>query len=354
MRTAVAMSGGIDSSAAAVLLKEQGHDVFGLTAKTWPEGSRCCSDEDIRDARRVAAAIGIPHYVVDLAEVFEREVVGYFVDEYLGGRTPSPCARCNRFVKFGALMDKALALGAEWMATGHYARIRRDDGGRLHLLTGLDGAKDQSYFLFDLSQEQLARSLFPVGDMRKDAVREVVRRAGLPVHDRPESQDLCFVQAGAHHVLIERRHPEARRSGVIRDMDGRELGVHEGIHRFTIGQRKGLGIATGTPRYIVALEAGTNTVTVGGKQAVMHAGARVSGIRWTGGVAADCGCKVLVKIRYAQGAAAARLESLAGGGAEIYFDEPQFAVTPGQIAAFYVGDELIGGGWIESALPEKS
>jgi tRNA-specific 2-thiouridylase len=351
---AVAMSGGVDSSAAAALLKEQGHDVFGLTAKTWPEGSRCCSDEDIRDARRVAAAIGIPHYVVDLSEVFDKEVVTYFVAEYIGGRTPSPCVRCNRYVKFGALMDKALALGAEQMATGHYARIRRDDDGRLHLLMGVDSAKDQSYFLFDLSQEQLARSLFPVGGMRKEAVREVVRLSGLPVHDRPESQDLCFVQAGAHHALIERRQPEAQRSGVIRDLDGRELGVHDGIHRFTIGQRRGLGIAAGAPRYVVALDAETHTVTVGDKQAVMHVGARVSGIRWTGGLPVVGGaCRVQAKIRYAQEAAAATLDLIADGLADLRFDEPQFAVTPGQVAVFYVGDELIGGGWIESAIAWK-
>ena len=212
-RVAVAMSGGVDSSVAAILLADEGVEVFGVTAKTWPSGSRCCSDDDIRSARRVCDRIGIPHYVIDLSEPFEAFVVDHFVEEYLSGRTPSPCARCNRYIKFGALMQRAVGIGADAIATGHYARLDRSEDGCLRLLRGRDREKDQTYFLFDLSQEQLARTRFPVGGMEKTSVVALARERGLLVHDRQESQDLCFVAEGEHAALIEQRVPERVRPG---------------------------------------------------------------------------------------------------------------------------------------------
>lgn len=346
----VAMSGGVDSSVAALLLKEQGFAVFGLTAKTWPEGSRCCSDEDVRSARRVCDALAIPHYVVDLSDPFERHVVAYFEEEYLAGRTPSPCARCNRHIKFGELLQHAVGMGAESMATGHYARVDKTVGGRYRLLKGVDPAKDQTYFLFDLSQEQLSRSLFPVGAMSKVDVMAHARRAGLPVQDRPESQDLCFVAEGEHAALIEKRSPGRIVPGEIRDSEGHVLGRHGGIHRFTIGQRRGLGVAAGEPRYVAALDPATASVVLGPREDLMHRTALVSGVRWTSGRVPNGPERVEAKVRYRQAAAPAVVTPTGADTAELRFEEPQFAITPGQIAAFYAGDELLGGGWIEKAV----
>lgn len=344
---AVAMSGGIDSSVAALLLKEQGHEVFGLTAKTWPEGSRCCSDEDVRAARRVCDALGIPHYVVDLSEPFERHVVAYFEEEYLSGRTPSPCAMCNRYIKFGALLQRALGLGAETLATGHYARTERTEDGRIRLLRGADRDKDQTYFLFDLTQEQLARSLFPVGAMEKKEVVAHARRGALPVQDRPESQDLCFVAEGEHAALIEKRSPGRIVPGEIRDAAGHVLGRHGGLHRYTLGQRRGLGVAAGEPRYVTSLDPASATLVLGAREALMRKVAVVSGVRWTSGRVPAGPERCSGKVRYRQEAAPAWVVPVGSDAAELRFDEPQFAITPGQIAAFYLGDELLGGGWID-------
>jgi tRNA-specific 2-thiouridylase len=348
-RVAVAMSGGVDSSVAAVLLLEEGLDVFGLSAKTWPSGSRCCSDEDIRSARRVCDLIGIPHYVIDLSEPFETYVVEYFVEEYLAGRTPSPCARCNRHIKFGALMQRALGIGAEILATGHYARLNRT-GGRVRLLRAVDQEKDQSYFLFDLSQEQLVHTRFPVGTMQKSEVVAIARQRELPVHNRPESQDLCFVAEGEHASLIERRVPARVRPGSILDESGETVGRHGGIHRFTVGQRRGLGVATGEPRYVVKLDASTASVHLAPRQALMHRTAVLAGVRWSAGSAPAGPIRVDAKTRYRQALASGEVAPRESGTAELRFDEPQFAITPGQVAVFYREDELIGGGWITSAL----
>jgi tRNA-specific 2-thiouridylase len=345
----VAMSGGVDSSVAALLLEEQGCEVFGLTARTWPEGSRCCSDEDVRAARRVCDSLGIPHYVVDLSDPFERQVVAYFEEEYLAGRTPSPCARCNRYIKFGELMQRALAIGADSMATGHYARTEQTPGGRIRLMRGVDQRKDQTYFLFDLSQEQLARSVFPVGGMTKEEVVGHARRAGLPAQDRPESQDLCFVAEGEHAALIEKRSPQRIVPGEIRDSDGRVLGRHGGIHRFTLGQRRGLGVAARVPLYVSALDRASATVVLGPRESLMKHAAVVSGVRWTSGRVPSGSERCEAKVRYRQDAAPAVVTPHGTDAAELRFQEPQFAITPGQIAAFYVGDELLGGGWIVKA-----
>ena len=343
----MAMSGGVDSSTAAAILIEQGYRVIGLTARMWPEGSRCCSDSDIDSARRIADHLGFEHHVVELHDVFQRYVVGYFVREYVHGRTPSPCALCNRHVKFGALLESAIGLGAAAMATGHYSRLVRDASNVFHLLKGVDAKKDQSYFLFDLSQDQLAKSVFPLGAMQKKQVVEYAKKLGLPVTQRPESQDLCFVDPGHHYYLIERLYPECRKEGDIVDTEGRKLGRHEGIHRFTIGQRRGLGIATGTPMYVVRIDAADNRVVVGRESEVMHKSAVVTGVRWLARESADRPVRLQAKIRYNHDAAACLASPAGAGEVAVTFDEPQFAITPGQIAAFYDGEELIGGGWIE-------
>lgn len=344
---AVAMSGGVDSSAAAAMLRKQGYGLIGITARMWPEGSRCCSDDDIESARRVSEFLGFSHHVVDLHEAFEREVVDGFVDEYARGRTPSPCALCNRFVKFGALMEAAAGFGATRLATGHYARIGTDDAGLRHLLKGMDVRKDQSYFLFSLSQDQLARSVFPLGGMEKSAVVAFAKAEELPAAERPESQDLCFADFGKHHYLVELRRPGTALGGDIVDLAGRKLGRHAGIHRYTVGQRRGLGIAVGKPVYVVRIDAATNTVVVGDEADAMRKRVSVSDVSWISGRAADKKLWVEAKIRYNHAPARCAVTPVVGGRAEMEFDEPQFAVAPGQIAAFYVGEELVGGGWIE-------
>lgn len=344
-RVAVAMSGGLDSAVSAALLVDQGADVFGLSAKTWPGGSRCCSDEDIRCAQRMADALGIPHYVIDLHEAFERVVVHYFADEYVQGRTPSPCAVCNRRIKFGDLLERALALGAEVVATGHYARIEKE-GDRYRLLRGSDRGKDQSYFLFDLSQGQLSRTLFPVGGMQKDESRAYASERGLPVGTRGESQDLCFVAEGEHWALTEKMRPDVCRPGGIIDLNGTVLGQHDGIHRFTVGQRKGIGIATGTPMYVRSLDAETNRVIVAPREELLSTVATVRDVRWTSGDVKSAPFRAETKVRYAQNAAPSTVTPSADG-ATVTFDDPQFAITPGQVAAFYDHDELVGGGWID-------
>lgn len=343
-RIAVAMSGGLDSTVAAALLVDAGAEVFGLSAKTWPGGSRCCSDEDIRSAQRMADALGIPHFVIDLQDAFDRHVVDYFADEYARGRTPSPCAVCNRYIKFGALQDRAIALGADRMATGHYARIADTDDGHA-LLRGRDDRKDQSYFLFDLSQARLAKTAFPVGNMHKHDAYAYARTHKLPVADRSESQDLCFVTAGDHWQLTEQRRPAVRRPGDIVDADGNVLGHHEGIHRFTVGQRKGIGIAAGQPMYVLRLDSDRNQVVVAPREALLTRTLDVHDVRWTSGPVGEDPFAADVKVRYAQQAAPATVHPDTAT-AHVTFADAQFAVTPGQAAVFYRGDTVVGGGWI--------
>lgn len=380
----VAMSGGVDSSVTACLLTEQGHDVVGvfmrrddrhLSGKSsdatdpspaadadgqhsgqpghnWPgsdwRGSDrpggCCSRADADDARAVAGLLGIPFYVLDFEPDFAR-LMDYFADEYAAARTPNPCILCNQWLKFGRLVSYADAVGAGWIATGHYARVRVDADGT-HLLRAHDRAKDQSYVLFSIEPGVLRRTLLPLGELTKDEVRAYARRLGLALHEKPESQDICFVPDGDYAAVVLARRPNASRPGVIRHVDGRVLGEHDGLVRFTIGQRRGLGVATGSPIYVTELNAQTGEVTVGPRAALLSPTARASGVSWLAGEPA-APIRAEVKIRYQHAAAPAMVEPLPGGLVRVEFDEPQAAVTPGQAIVFYDGDEVLGGGWID-------
>jgi len=362
---AIAMSGGVDSSTVAALLARQGHAVVGLTMQLWnqrrlpqlsakggvPSGSgRCCSLDDVYDARRVAEQIGIPYYVVNFERQFEEQVVKPFVDEYLDGRTPVPCTLCNNYIKFDRFLEMADAVGARQVATGHYARIRQDETtGRWQLLRGVDRSKDQTYFLFGLTQAQLARTLFPLGGMTKPEVRELARGLGLAVAAKGDSQEICFVPNGDYAAFLSAYLEEsgvapAATRGVIVTTDGRALGEHSGVHHFTVGQRKGLGVATGEPLYVIATDPGTQRVTVGGNDELLRARFFVSDVNWISIAAPEAPVRAQVKIRNKHEAAAATL--IPGGRVEVVFDEPQRAITPGQGAVFYDGDLVLGGGWI--------
>jgi tRNA-specific 2-thiouridylase len=349
-KIAVGMSGGVDSSVAALLLKKQGHNVVGLTAHMWREGSRCCSREDIRRAERVCAKLGIPHYVVDLCGEFEELIVDPFVDEYAAGRTPSPCPLCNSRLKFGLLLKKALDVGATHVATGHYARVATSDDGPCRLLKGKDEAKDQSYFLFTLSQEQLSKCVFPLGEMTKNHVTELAREQCVPVREDGESQDLCFVGKRDYVAFVEDRRPELRHEGDLVDTSGKKLGTHQGIHRFTIGQRRALGVAVGEPMYVVRIDAAANTVVLGTREETVRESFVASGVNWIVGEPAEKELKLHVRIRYNHAGAPARVTALGADRVEVQFDSPEFAVTPGQCAVFYQDDEVVGGGWIEGGI----
>lgn len=351
-RVVVAMSGGVDSSVAAALLVEQGFEVIGVTLRLVGDASRCCSLEDTEDARRVAENLGIRFYVADYSEAFRREVMEPFADSYLAGRTPIPCVGCNQRFKFRHLLERSRALGATAVATGHYARIERDPAsGTLSLLRGADARKDQSYFLFDLRPEQLAQIRFPVGALDKDAVRDRARALGLGTADKPESQELCFVPDGNTAAAVERLRPErAPGSGEIVDELGRVLGRHDGIHHFTVGQRRGLAIAFGERLYVKSIDAARNRVTVARAEALGARGAEVSGVSWIAGAAPPDAVRAEVRVRYRHAGAKATIAPRTDGGAIVHFDEPVSAVTPGQAAVFYDGDAVLGGGWIEGSI----
>ena len=351
-RVLVAMSGGVDSSVAAALLVEQGYEVIGVTMRLSAGGSRCCSLDDVEDARRVADGLGIRFYVADYADAFRREVMEPFADAYLGGRTPIPCVACNGRFKFHRLLERARALGAETVATGHYARIEREaESGQLALHCGVDPAKDQSYFLFDLGPGQLARARFPVGALTKSEVRDRARALDLGTADKPESQEICFVPDGDYARVVEELRPGAAPGvGEIVDGDGRVLGRHRGVHHFTVGQRRGLDLALGRRLYVQSIDADRNRVVVAERSALGSAGARLVGVHWVAGRPPDAAVRARVRVRYRHPGMDGLVHPLDARGARVEFDDSVEAVSPGQAAVFYDGSRVLGGGWIEEAL----
>ena len=352
------MSGGVDSSVAAALLAREGHEVIGLSMQLYDQSDRdgtgqvrfgsCCTLDDLHDARRVAARIGIPHYIVNFERQFNETVVSNFVSEYSAGRTPIPCVHCNGDLKFATLVERAEGMGAAFVATGHYARVDEDPvTGRYRLRRGVDAAKDQSYFLFTLTQAQLAHAMFPLGGLDKPAVRAQARELGLEVAEKPDSHEICFVPDGDHAGFMA-RHGATPAAGTIRDQDGRVLGRHEGIHRYTVGQRKGLGLSSPIPLYVVGIDADASTVTVGPRASLDRNEFTASGVNWIAGAPPMAGSRITAQIRHRHREAAAVLEPIGPDRARVVFDEAQSAIAPGQAAVFYDGDSILGGGWIES------
>ena len=363
---AVAMSGGVDSSTVAAMLRGDGHQVIGLTMQLWnqrrlaghagmPEAvqGRCCSLDDVYDARRVAETIGIPYYVVNHEQRFERDVVRPFVEEYLSGRTPIPCSLCNNHLKFDQLLIVAQQIGADALATGHYARVEFDEQrGRWLLKRAADLSKDQTYFLFGLTQEQLSRTLFPLGGMTKPEVRELARQHGLALAEKPDSQEICFVPGGDYKNFLDAYLAEEGESlpdtaGELVTSDGKTIGEHGGIHNFTVGQRKGLGVATGSPLYVIQIKGDTRQVVVGSQEDLYSRTLRAHKVNLIAVEDLHEPMRVTVKIRHRHDPAPALLEKFATDQVLVTFDQPQRAITPGQAALFYDGDVVVGGGWIE-------
>jgi tRNA-uridine 2-sulfurtransferase len=365
---AVAMSGGVDSSTVAAMLRAEGRNVIGLTMQLWnqrrlaghegmPESvqGRCCSIDDVYDARRVAETLGIPYYVVNHEERFERDVVRPFVEEYLAGRTPIPCSLCNNHLKFDQLLIVAQQIGADKIATGHYAQVVFDEqSGRWLLKRPADKSKDQTYFLFGLTQEQLSRTLFPLGGMTKPEVRELAREHSLAIAEKPDSQEICFVPGGDYKRFLEAYLAEQGNSptevgGEMVTTDGKVIGEHAGVHNFTVGQRKGLGVATGSPLYVIQIKNDTRQVVVGKDEELYSRTLRAHRVNLISTPELREPMRVTVKIRHKHQPAPAIIESAGPDEVRVTFDEPQRALTPGQAAVFYDGDIVVGGGWIESS-----
>ena len=352
-RVVVGMSGGVDSSATAALLLEQGYDVVGITLKLWPQDcvsraeDKCCGPQAVTDARAVCHKLGVPYYLIDEAEEFQTRVIQYFADEYKAGRTPNPCVMCNQNLKFGRLIDRAEQLGAQYIATGHFARLEKSpDGKRTLLKRGRDLRKDQSYFLFSLRQDQLGRAMFPLGEKTKSDTREVARHCNLKTADKEESMEICFVPDNDYGKFLRQANLAQKHRGEIVDLNGKVLGYHDGIEFYTIGQRKGLGISAPKPLYVVELDAAANRVIVGDDSALERDSFLVERCNWIPFDSPTEPLQATVKIRYAHAGAKASVEPLPGNRARVKLEAPQRAITPGQAAVFYQDDLVLGGGWI--------
>lgn len=359
-RVVVAMSGGVDSTTVAALLKKEGHDVIGITMQLLDYGDAeggCCSLDQVVDARRAAAELGFPHYVVNFTEEFDKYVLVDYVDKYMSGKTPIPCVLCNKHVKFDLLLQKALDLGADYLATGHYARIEKDPGsGRLSLKKAVDESKDQTYFLYTLSQKELGRLMFPLGGMTKDEVREIAKGFGLRQAEKPDSTGVCFVPDGNYRDYLEARSAFAAGKGDIVSSGGEVLGTHRGVFSFTIGQRRGLGIATGRPMYVTRIEPGSNRVYVGDEGDLYRTKLIAEDITWVDNSHDDSKLndilEVNAKVRYRHRESPAELRMWSPTEGVLEFRDPQRAITPGQAVVFYSRDRVLGGGWIKEVLPQ--
>src|SRR4030043_1171583 len=351
-RVVVAMSGGVDSSTAAWLLKNKGYEVIGATMcigtpdRSETGASRCCGFSDIEDARRVALQLEIPFYVFQFKEEFEKEIIDYFCKEYKDGRTPNPCILCNEKLRCGSFLKRAMELGADYIATGHYARLEFDEGSGHYLLKkGVDRRKDQSYVLFSLRQDQLRHTLFPLGEFQKEEVRKMAFETGLRVHDKPESQEVCFIPETSYHHFLSERLKEAITAGPILDREGNVLGKHKGIPFYTIGQRRGLRLAKGKPLYVIGIDRERNVIVVGGEEEVYGDTFLVDSVNWIMPQKMISSHHTQVKIRYNHPGSEAYISHQREGDLEVKFKSPQKAITPGQAAVFYDGETVLGGGW---------